>query len=149
MTESASASLTLTHEGQSLIETLAETITDFSVQKIPVVLPLLMKQANTYKTLSMVQKKSMVINMLKHLIYITDGPGDDAIWDPILTHLLPGIIDLLVESNNGKLVLKKSKSIWAKLSPCCHKESSPEDTISQSPASANEASSTISSSAII
>ena len=116
--------MTLSHEGQALIETLAESITDFSVDKIPAVLPQIMAQVANYKGLSFPQQRGMIINMMKHLVSITDGPGDDAIWDPILKQLLPGVIDLLVENNNGKLVLKKQKlkpprsSLWPKWMPC-------------------------------
>ena len=39
----------------------------------------------------------------------TDSPGDDELWDPILKRLLPGMLDLIVEANNGKLVIKKRK----------------------------------------
>jgi hypothetical protein len=124
--------MALSHEGQALVETLAETMTTFSLERIPEILPLIMQQVNVYKHLSLKQKKIMVIKMLQHLIDVTDCPGDDAIWDPIMKQLLPGMIDLLVESNRGKLVLRKSKSLWARLMPCCHKESSPDDNISQS-----------------
>jgi len=128
--------MTISLEGQALIETLAEGITTFSVDKIPEILPRIMTQVATYKNLTFPQQRSMIINMLKHMITITDGPGDDAIWDPILKQLLPGIIDLLVINNNGKLVLKNQKirsSRWPKFMPCYSApETSGEFKISQS-----------------
>jgi hypothetical protein len=115
---------------------LAEGIAIFSVDKIPEILPIIMTQVSTYKNLSFPQQRSMIINMLTHLITITDGPGDDAIWDPILKQLLPGMIDLLVRNNNGKLVLKNRKirsSRWPKFMPCYSEpETSGEVRISQS-----------------
>ena len=35
--------------------------------------------------------------MLRHLVDITDGPGDDELWDPIIKRLLPGMVDMLVK----------------------------------------------------
>jgi hypothetical protein len=103
--------MSLSHEQKSLIETIAEDISQFSIDNIHEVLPQLMLQANLYKTLNVSQKKKMIIRMLEHLIDITDGPGDDAVWDPILKRMLPGMLDLIVEANNGKLVIKK-KNKW-------------------------------------
>jgi hypothetical protein len=103
--------MSLSHEQKSLIETIAEDISQFSIDNIHEVLPQLMLQANLYKTLNVEQKKKMIIRMLEHLIDITDGPGDDAVWDPILKRMLPGMLDLIVEANNGKLVIKK-KNKW-------------------------------------
>lgn len=103
--------MTLSHEQKSLIETLAEDISQFSIDNIHEVLPQLMVQANLYKTLNVEQKKKMILRMLEHLIDITDGPGDDDIWDPILKRMLPGMLDLVIEANNGKLVIKK-KNKW-------------------------------------
>ena len=54
--------------------------------------------------------------MIEHVIDITDAPGDDDIWDPVIKRMLPGVINLLVENNNGKLALKKPKKwfLWCK-----------------------------------
>ena len=43
--------------------------------------------------------------MLRHLVDITDGPGDDELWDPIIKRLLPGMVDMLVKVDQGKLKL--------------------------------------------
>ena len=62
-----------------------------------------------YKNFTGEQKRNMVINMLKHLIDVTDGPGNDAIFDPILKRMVPSIIDTLVEVDKGRLKLTGKK----------------------------------------
>ena len=107
---------TLSHEQKALIEIIAEDIANLSVENIHEIIPQLMLQANLYKTLNIEQKKKLIIKMLEHLIDITDSPGDDELWDPILKRLLPGMLDLIVEANNGKLVIRKKRKFdWL----CC------------------------------
>ena len=55
------------------------------------------------------QKKNMIVRMLKHIVDVTDGPGDDAVWDPIIKRMIPGLIDTLLQVENGKLKFKKRK----------------------------------------
>ena len=100
---------TLSHEQKALIEIIAEDIANLSVENLHEIIPQLMLQANLYKTLNIEQKKKLIIKMLEHLIDITDSPGDDELWDPILKRLLPGMLDLIVEANNGKLVIRKKR----------------------------------------
>ena len=69
-----------------------------------------------YKNLSGENKKSLVIRMLNHIIDITDCPGDDAILDPIMKRMVPGMIDLLVEVDQGRLKLKKKNCLFKCLS---------------------------------
>jgi len=59
----------------------------------------------------------MIISMLKHIVDITDGPGNDDLWDPIIKRLIPGIIDTLVEIDKGKLKLntKTKKGLLKKV----------------------------------
>lgn len=107
---------TLSHEQKALIEIIAEDIANLSVENLHEIIPQLMIQANLYKTLNIEQKKKLIIKMLEHLIDITDSPGDDELWDPILKRLLPGMLDLIVEANNGKLVIRKKRKFdWL----CC------------------------------
>jgi len=113
--------LKLTHEQKSLIEIIAEDVENMSIDNIHIILPKLMEQANLYKNLTVKQKKKLILKMLEHLVDITDGPGDDELWDPIIKRILPGLLDLIVEANNGKLVFKKS--LWNKLSCSCCKKS--------------------------
>ena len=106
--------MSLSHEQKSLIEVIAADFENMSIDNLHIILPQLMVEANNYKSLNTEKKKKLVIKMLEHLVDITDGPGDDDIWDPIIKRLLPGMLDLLVESNNGKLVPKKKILKW-----CC------------------------------
>ena len=113
----ANSNSNLKLEEKSLIETLAENFSDFSVNDIPKILPQIMAQVDTYKNLNYDQKKNMIVKMLKHLVDVTDGPGDDDVWDPIIKGMIPGLIDLLVANNKGKLVLKNRKR-WLRFIPC-------------------------------
>ena len=40
------------------------------------------------KNFTGLQKRELVIKMVRHIIDITDGPGNDAVWDPILKQLV-------------------------------------------------------------
>ena len=61
--------------------------------------------------------------MLSHIVDITDGPGDDDLWDPIIKRLIPHVIDTLVMVDKGKLKLNTKKSgllrLFSKLFSCC------------------------------
>ena len=106
--------MSLTHEQKSLIEVIAEDVENMSIDNLHIILPQLMAQANNYKSLDIEKKKKLIIKMLEHLVDITDGPGNDEIWDPVIKRLLPGMLDLLVETNKGKLVPKQKLLKW-----CC------------------------------
>ena len=104
-------------ESKALIETFSD-LEDFGVDKIMSILPKLMQHVENYKNLRGVQKRELIISMLKHIIDITDGPGNDAIWDPILKQLVPSLIDTLVEVDSGRLRLRKKPGFLGKLF-CC------------------------------
>lgn len=93
-------------ESKAVVESLID-LEDFSVSKIPSLLPKLIKHVEHYKKMTGKQKRSMIIRMIKHIIDVTDGPGDDAFWDPIIKDLVPGMIDALLDVNDGKLKLRK------------------------------------------
>lgn len=108
-------------ESKALMDAISE-MEDFSIEKLMKVLPKLMVHVENYKNLNGQEKRGMVINMVKHIIDNTDGPGDDEYWDPILKRLVPGIIDTLVEVDKGKLKLKKKSGLLKlikKLNCCC------------------------------
>ena len=105
----------LSLEQKSLVETIAEDFPNFSLDDVTEILPKVMLQVSTYKKLNVEQQKKMIIKMIEHVIDITDAPGDDDIWDPVIKRMLPGVINLLVENNNGKLALKKPKKWFL----CC------------------------------
>jgi len=99
----------LSLEQKSLVETIAEDFPNFSLDDVTEILPKVMLQVSTYKKLNVEQQKKMIIKMIEHVIDITDAPGDDDIWDPVIKRMLPGVINLLVENNKGKLALKKPR----------------------------------------
>ena len=105
-------------ESKALVETIAPALEDFSINNLMSILPQLMKHVKKYKSLSGFEKRTMVISMLKHIIDITDGPGNDALWDPILKKLVPSIIDTLVEVDKGNLRINRNNSCMRKLLGC-------------------------------
>ena len=62
-------------------------------------------------------KKNLIIKMINHIIDITDGPGDDEVLDPILKRMVPGMIDMLLDIQDGKLKIRK-KGFMTKLFSC-------------------------------
>jgi hypothetical protein len=106
-------------ESKAIVESLVD-LEDFSVSNLMKVLPKLMKHVENYKNLRGSQKRALVIKMVKHIIDVTDGPGNDDVWDPILKQLVPGLIDTLVEVNDGKLKIRKRKLSFLKIF-CCGK----------------------------
>mgnify|MGYP006099084671 CR=1 FL=1 len=105
-------------ESKAIVETCAD-LENFNVSSMMTVLPKLIKHVENYKNLRGEQKRALVISMLKHIIDITDGPGNDDIWDPILKQLVPSLIDTLIEVNDGKLKLRKKPKCFGKLLLCC------------------------------
>ena len=93
---------------KALIESIAPLMDDFKIENIVEVLPEIIRHVQTFKNLNGSQKKNMIVSMLKHLVDITDGPGDDELWDPIIKRLLPGMVDMLVKVDQGKLKLNTS-----------------------------------------
>jgi hypothetical protein len=104
-------------ESKAIVESLGD-LENFSVSNLMLVLPRLMKHVENYKNLRGSQKRELVIKMIKHIIDITDGPGNDDVWDPILKQLVPGLIDTLIQVNDGKLRLRKKPLSYLKVF-CC------------------------------
>lgn len=94
---------------KAVVETLKPLLEDVSVENLMRIIPELIRHVEMYKNFTGEQKRNMVINMLKHLIDITDGPGNDEIFDPILKRMVPSIIDTLVEVDKGRLKLTGKK----------------------------------------
>lgn len=105
-------------EAKTIVESLAESMETFTIEKMMEVLPELMRHVQVYKNLNGAQKKKLVIKMINHLVDITDSPGDDEIWDPILKRMVPSIIDTLVKVDKKKLVLRKKPKFLSKLFLC-------------------------------
>ena len=93
---------------KALLESIAPVMDDFKIENIVEVLPQIIRHVQTFKNLSGSQKKNMIVSMLRHLVDITDGPGDDDLWDPIIKRLIPGMVDMLVKVDQGKLKLNTS-----------------------------------------
>ena len=93
---------------KALIESIAPVMDDFKIENLLEVLPQIIQHVQTFKNLTGLQKKNMIVSMLRHLLDITDGPGDDELWDPIVKRLLPGMVDMLVKVDQGKLKLNTS-----------------------------------------
>ena len=81
------------------------------------VLPRLITHVQNYKNLTGPEKRSLVIRMLNHIIDITDCPGDDYIWDPIVKRVVPSLIDTLIKVENKQLKLRKKSKFSFLL--CC------------------------------
>ena len=90
---------------KALIESITPVMDDFKIENLLEVLPQIIQHVQTFKNLTGLQKKNMIVAMLRHLVDITDGPGDDELWDPIIKRLLPGMVDMLVKVDQGKLKL--------------------------------------------
>lgn len=110
-------------ESKALVEAIAPVVEDFKVESIMKVVPKIIRHVQKYKSLSGEEKKTMVIAMLSHIVDITDGPGDDDLWDPIIKRLIPHVIDTIVMVDKGKLKLNTKKGgllkIVGKLFSCC------------------------------
>jgi len=110
-------------ESKALVEAIAPIVEDFKIESIMKVVPTIVKHVQKYKSLSGIEKKTMIVAMLSHIVDITDGPGDDDLWDPIIKRLIPHVIDTLVMVDKGKLKLNTKKGgllkLLSKLFSCC------------------------------
>ena len=104
-TERKKVDFTTDIASKALIESIAPIMDDFKIENLIEVLPEIIRHVQTFKNLTGTQKKNMIVSMLRHLVDITDGPGDDELWDPIIKRLLPGMVDMLVKVDQGKLKL--------------------------------------------
>ena len=110
-------------ESKALVEAIAPIVEDFKIESIMKVVPTIVKHVQKYKSLTGQEKKTMIVSMLSHIVDITDGPGDDDLWDPIIKRLIPHVIDTLVMVDKGKLKLNTKKGgllrLFSKLFSCC------------------------------
>ena len=109
----------MSNYGAKTIEMLGEIVTkytEFDLEDIVKVLPKLIIHLKTYKEMSGLEKKDYIIDFLKYIVDKTDGPGNDELWDPIIKRLIPGVVDLLIDVDDGKLKFKNKKCITKCLS---------------------------------
>jgi len=93
----------------ALLNEIIEEYKNFDVGDIVKILPKLIIHLKLYKTLTGLDKRNHIINIFNYIVDKTDGPGDDAVFDPIIKNMVPEMIDLLIEVDSGKLRLKKNK----------------------------------------
>ena len=101
------------------IEALAITFKDISAEKIVDILPKIIAYVQKFKKLSGDQKKALIIQILNVIIDKTDGPGDDAVFDPILKRLVPVLIDTFIKIENKELKFKPPGCLGKCLTKCC------------------------------
>jgi len=101
------------------IEALAITFKDITAEKIVDLLPKLIGYVQKYKKLSGDQQKALIISLLNIIIDKTDGPGDDAVFDPILKRLVPVLIDTFIKIDNKELKFKTPGCFGKCLTKCC------------------------------
>ena len=100
------------------IEALSITFKDITAEKIVDLLPKLIAYVQKYKKLSSDQKKALIIKLLNVIIDKTDGPGDDAVFDPILKRLVPVLIDTFIKIDNKELKFKQPGCIERCFTKC-------------------------------
>jgi len=101
------------------IEALSITFKDISAEKIVDLLPKLIAYVQKYKKLSGDQQKALIIKLLNIIIDKTDGPGDDAVFDPILKRLVPVLIDTFIKIDNKELKFKPPGFFGRCFTKCC------------------------------
>ena len=102
-----------------MIDLLVSANPNFDISHIILVVPDLIKHVESFKSLSGLEKKELVIELLKILVDKTDLPGDDELLDPILKKLIPNLIDTLIKVDNKSLKLKKKPNCLAFLTLMC------------------------------
>ena len=90
-----------------------------SAEKIVDILPKIIAYVQKFKKLSGDQKKALIIQILNVIIDKTDGPGDDAVFDPILKRLVPVLIDTFIKIENKELKFKPPGCLGKCLTKCC------------------------------
>ena len=101
------------------IEAIAITFKNISAEKIVDILPKIIAYVQKFKKLSGDQKKALIIQILNVIIDKTDGPGDDAIFDPILKRLVPVLIDTFIKIDNKELKFKTPGCLGKCFTKCC------------------------------
>ncbi len=75
---------------------------------------ILMEQVGKIKKLTGKEKKTLVTELLIHLIEKTDSGEIDETLDKILIFVIPEVIDKMVSVEKGKLVINPKISQWTK-----------------------------------
>ena len=96
---------------QELLDEIVVEYKEFDLEDIVKILPKLIVHFKLYKNKTADQKLDIIVNVLKYIVDKTDGPGNDELFDPIIKRLIPGMVNLLIEVDNGKIKLRKNKCI--------------------------------------
>ena len=96
---------------QELLDEIVVEYKEFDLEDIVKILPKLIVHFKLYKNKTADQKLDIIVNVLKYIVDKTDGPGNDELFDPISKRLIPGMVNLLIEVDNGKIKLRKNKCI--------------------------------------
>lgn len=94
-----------------IIDSLNSSFTDFSLDKISILIPKLIIIAEKYKTLRGVEKKELVIELLKNIVSKYDNVNENSILEPIILQLVPSMIDTLISVDKKQIKLKKTHLI--------------------------------------
>ena len=94
-----------------IIDSLNSSFTDFSLDKISILIPKLIIIAEKYKTLRGVEKKELVIELLKNIVSKYDNVNENSILEPIILQLVPSMIDTLISVDKKQIKLKKTPLI--------------------------------------
>lgn len=95
--------------GDLIKNLLGDNMDDFSASKIPALLPKMLIHVRKLGEMTGDEKKDYIVKVLRRIVDETDGPGNDEIWDPILKQLIPGMVDTLLDVENGRLRLRQKK----------------------------------------
>jgi hypothetical protein len=96
---------------QELLNEIVAEYKEFDLEDIVKILPKLIVHFKLYKNKTADQKLDIIVNVLKYIVDKTDGPGNDELFDPIIKRLIPGMVNLLIEVDNGKIKLRRNKCI--------------------------------------
>lgn len=99
-------------ETNHIVNIIVSQYENFSLNDCVSMLPKLIVYVEKFKLLTGLEKRSLVIEILKLIIDKTDLPGDDELLDPILKQFIPSIIDTLIEVDKRNIKLNKKKCLW-------------------------------------
>lgn len=94
-----------------LLNDIIAEYAEFDLEDVVKILPKIIIHLDLYSKKGGLEQRESIINMFKHIVDKTDGPGDDAFFDPIIKRLIPGMIDLLIEVDKGKIKLRKKNCL--------------------------------------
>ena len=98
-------------ETTHIVNIISSQYENFSLEDCVTIVPKLIVFVEKFKLLSGLQKKDLVVEVLKLIIDKTDLPGDDSLLDPVLKQFIPKIIDTLIDVDKRNIKLNKKKCL--------------------------------------